>query len=745
MPTDAGRPDQDPPPHDRGIIEPQPDAALPPDAAPPTCQGPGQPTNYAIELPLGETLFFAGDDYLAFWGNDHPCPVALLTRPAPDAAAPLSDRFTPDRVGEWTFARGGDRLRVRVRDDLLDSDTFLNYNYTPVEPLALVAPDLVYVATPTSNALQPVRLRADGASPGALIPTGAWPTSLAWWPEARRLLVAQTGRDSVGFLDVDAGRLIDAVHVGNEPAALAVDAAHAGGPVAYVVLGGEDAVVRLDLRTGTLTGRVEVGRDPRQMVFDAERHRLYVASFVSSNDHPRGLRQDGPPPEFMRRDLAVIDTDRFALVGFVPEIGTLIRGLWRDPADPDRLIAAVTHAHNDIATVNADSRAQAHALVEIFGAADDPGSARLHEVDLDEQPGSAGPAPNPYTVAASPDGRLLITSLSAGQALLALNIDTLAERARVPVGHDPRGLVFAADRVWTYAWLDNALYGWPLTALDRAGGTPVAVIVGADPTPPDVREGQRIFNDAAISKFGDFSCNNCHVDGLTDGLELSFGTDPLNPDTDGDGLLDGVEDVDQDGSFDDGETDPRNRDTDGDGLEDGEEDANLNGIWGPVDGETDPRNPDTDGDGLTDGIEDTNRNGIYEQGVETDPNNRDTDGDGLEDGVEDADHDGVWGRVDNETDPRDADTDDGGENDGDELANGHDPFDPSDDNQLPDAFVPVQDSGIVTADGAVAEVSGTGLFEDGCTVNVGGGSQLPGAFWWLVFGMLGLAVGRRRR
>lgn len=121
-------------------------------------------------------------------------------------------------------------------------------------------------------------------------------------------------------------------------------------------------------------------------------------------------------------------------------------------------------------------------------------------------------------------------------------------------------------------------------------------------------------------------------------------THPGNPDTDGDGLLDGVEDANRNGWLDgDGEsidpsfnpwlardwpdgvrqpseiwleTDPNNRDTDGDGLSDGYgEDKSL--------------------DGLIDG--DTNGNRIYDAGevwTETDPLNPDTDGDGLPDGWE---------------------------------------------------------------------------------------------------------------
>lgn len=190
-------------------------------------------------------------------------------------------------------------------------------------------------------------------------------------------------------------------------------------------------------------------------------------------------------------------------------------------------------------------------------------------------------------------------------------------------------------------------------------------------------------------------------DGLPDGLELGWrapGADVNTTiDTDGDGFPNFRSDLDppfyntadnygnvpnvsapNQGSKTDQKagstTDPNNPDSDGDGLPDGVEDANRNG-WVDGDGapiapgvapslarnwpngkmdagehwtETDPNNPDTDGDGLTDGYgEDNNFNGkidgdtngdrVWQVGefwTETDPLNRDTDGDGLPDGWE---------------------------------------------------------------------------------------------------------------
>ncbi|WNG14531.1 Ig-like domain-containing protein [Cystobacter fuscus] len=165
-------------------------------------------------------------------------------------------------------------------------------------------------------------------------------------------------------------------------------------------------------------------------------------------------------------------------------------------------------------------------------------------------------------------------------------------------------------------------------------------------------------------------------DGITDNVEAATGTDPNNPDTDGDGIPDGVEDKNHNGSVDPGETDPRKADTDGGGTPDGVEDKNHNGTRDP--GETDPLDPtdddplrDSDQDGIPDDIENT---------TGTDPNNPDTDGDGLLDGVEDKNHNGS---VDpGETDPRKADTDGGGVSDGDEDKNHNGTVDPGETDPL---------------------------------------------------------------
>ena len=93
-------------------------------------------------------------------------------------------------------------------------------------------------------------------------------------------------------------------------------------------------------------------------------------------------------------------------------------------------------------------------------------------------------------------------------------------------------------------------------------------------------------------------------DGISDAREIELDYLPGDPDSDGDGLLDGVEDVDQDGVVDEGETGVLDADTDDDGLPDGFEDADGDG---EVDAdETDPRDPDSDDDGQCDFVREDN-------------------------------------------------------------------------------------------------------------------------------------------
>jgi hypothetical protein len=190
------------------------------------------------------------------------------------------------------------------------------------------------------------------------------------------------------------------------------------------------------------------------------------------------------------------------------------------------------------------------------------------------------------------------------------------------------------------------------------------------------------------------------ADNLNNAAEQAGGTNPANPDTDGDDIRDDVE-ASTPG------LNPLSADSDSDNIPDGVEDADHNGlVAGDTNGdrilnngetwtETDPTKSDSDADTIPDGVEDADHNGSIagdsntnrvlnsgETWTETNPLSADSDGDGIGDASEDANQDGaIAGDLGNdranfagenwtETDPANPDTDQDGISDG--LESGED-------------------------------------------------------------------------
>jgi len=134
---------------------------------------------------------------------------------------------------------------------------------------------------------------------------------------------------------------------------------------------------------------------------------------------------------------------------------------------------------------------------------------------------------------------------------------------------------------------------------------------------PDGEEGDKDADGRIGPNESDPILEDTDGDGVGDGQEKRLGTYPNACDSDDDGLSDGVEV---------GATRPASTGGSCHGLE-----AAGTNYKNPH--EMNPLNPDSDADGLMDGVEDANGNGWIEA-EESDPSVADTDRDGLEDGVE---------------------------------------------------------------------------------------------------------------
>ncbi|QLG29049.1 MarR family transcriptional regulator [Halorarum halophilum] len=201
-------------------------------------------------------------------------------------------------------------------------------------------------------------------------------------------------------------------------------------------------------------------------------------------------------------------------------------------------------------------------------------------------------------------------------------------RSEVLTGNSTEELAFTFDG-WPEGYRGEQTVSIVVTAdtlsRDEAARATHAVSVVGKAADAD---GDGASNRREVDGGTDFTDPDTDDDGLADGLELdTYNTDPTGADTDGDGLSDGAEVTTH-------ETDPTRADTDGDGLDDRTEVTEYG---------TNPNRADTDGDGLSDALEVNTH--------ETDPARADTDGDGLNDAAEVREH---------ETNPTDTDTDEDG-------------------------------------------------------------------------------------
>uniref|UniRef100_UPI002633CD05 T9SS type B sorting domain-containing protein n=1 Tax=uncultured Maribacter sp. TaxID=431308 RepID=UPI002633CD05 len=352
----------------------------------------------------------------------------------------------------------------------------------------------------------------------------------------------------------------------------------------------------------------------------------------------------------------------------------------------------------------------------------DSSNAIWAAADCDDDGNNNGTDPNPFAPTATDDYTTatvlvektvnilfnddflpgsIITDLGTGSAagMIVIN-QTTGEISYTPTNAENNTTVTIDYRVCNGTICADAIFSIETPECQDLDNDNICDLADIDDTDPCVDNGHPDWRPQGT--------NDCDGDGLTNDEETTAGTDPANPDSDGDGILDGTEvktdftdplddcnsnggsplgtsDCDNDGLTTDEETtagtDPTNADSDGDGVLDGIE-INTNGTdpldlcsyiigsatvapsatWntGDCDGDgvnnqtevtnntdsLDPCDPvqaagytgydagnaiwaaaDCDGDGVTNGTENTNG---------TDPYNTDTDGDGVPDNMDSA-------------------------------------------------------------------------------------------------------------
>jgi YVTN family beta-propeller protein len=344
--------------------------------------------------------------------------------------------------------------------------------------------------------------------------TGEKPAGVALSRDGRRGLVTLWDGDDLGVLDLkdDKITLAGRIDVGPEPRGVALSA---DGATAFVAVGVSNEVVRVDVNGRKVTGRLVVGREPRGIALSPDESRLLVSNARS-------------------QDVSVIDVRAWKVARSIPIDGDNLRQVAIGTDGKTGYLANMKNRRFPTTRNNID-------LGWVLGQ-------RLTRVDLDSaEPSFATISLDPqgkaaadaHGVAISRDQRLIVVSCGGTHEVMIFRTDRKrlpwrddnsrdliapellkndGRFRRVILGGRPTELAFAPDSKTLYVanYLADAIQVVDADAAKLVGTIPL----GGPRTSSLARRGEILFHDATRSHNQWYSCNTCHSDGHTNGLDF---------------------------------------------------------------------------------------------------------------------------------------------------------------------------------------------------------------------------------
>ncbi len=349
----------------------------------------------------------------------------------------------------------------------------------------------------------------------AEIATGDKPAGVALSKDGRRGVVTHWYGGDLALLDIgpDSVKVAGRVEVGPEPRGVVI---RQDGKTAYVTLGAANKVVRVDLDRQEVTGSLDVGREPRGIAITPDGSKLLVGNARSHH-------------------LSLILTESWAVDRSI-EVQGDSANLRQVAISPDGTTGYVAHMRNQGFATTANNIDLGWVLGQRLTRVALDGSAPFSTLSLDPQGLAAGDA---YGVAVSHDGKFLAIACGGTHEIMIFRTDLkrlpwrpngsrdliaaelLAKDGRfrrVTTGGRPTELAFAPDGKTLYAanYLENSVQ---VIDADRAE-LARTIDLGGPREASLVRRGEILFHDATRSSNQWYSCNTCHSDGHTNGLDF---------------------------------------------------------------------------------------------------------------------------------------------------------------------------------------------------------------------------------
>lgn len=346
------------------------------------------------------------------------------------------------------------------------------------------------------------------------VSTGERPVGVAWSRDGKKAMVSHWFGYDTAILEVgpDSLKVSGRVDVGPEPRGVVISP---DGKTGYVAVGVANEIVRIDLDSAKVVGRLPVGREPRGLAITPDGSTLVVGNVRS-------------------RDLSLIDVAKWAVTRNVAIDADNLRQITIGP--DGKTVYTVNMRNRRFPTTRNNIDVGWVLGQRLTRTAIDDSSGDYSTITLDPEGKAAADA---YGVAISNDGEYLAVS-SAGTHEIFLfregrkplpwringSRDLIAPELlkqdgrfrRVEVGGRPTELVFAPDSktLYTANYLKDSV-----DVIDAESASLVKTIPLGGPSEITLaRRGETLFHDATKSFNQWYSCNTCHSDGHTSGVDF---------------------------------------------------------------------------------------------------------------------------------------------------------------------------------------------------------------------------------
>jgi len=407
-------------------------------------------------------------------------------------------RFTPVIAGAYLFRIDGTDETQSLT--VVDKVPFEHFNYYQTSSVADVDGEIwvTNLFDPHISRIDPVA----GTVKGTIL-TGPWPSALARVKSRNYMLVTHKAGDTLGFVDIVKGQLVDAVWVGDEPADVVVSPDETK---AYVSLVTEGSIVVVDLAKREVTGRLATNKNATKLALSEDGSTLFVASYCS------GVSDRLQFPAEKRNDLydiAIVDTNALTVKGYIESVGSMLGGLW---ATKDKLYVSTTR----VVPAELSGQDGMTAFRHSVAAYDIATKQEIVGVDVGRQASSTGFAVRPFGLTLA-NGTLWVT-FEGSDVVVGLDPETLAEKSRFAAEGRPRTILASGDKLYVHG-----AQAYTVT-IAKTDGTPDKVVkLEGDPRDSSTKLGQAMYTGTGAGAGENHSCADCHVDSISDGNVWSAG------------------------------------------------------------------------------------------------------------------------------------------------------------------------------------------------------------------------------